>query len=154
MCECVAPGYPFVNADPTYYVANQGYPEPSSGISTGWKSMSDHLLIGLAPTAPQGRELFFHSYDTWLDLSFVIIGVMLENERVDRQTSEGTKKLAEYLRTALKNGDAEAFFRKIAKESFTGRGCKKEREMYVENMCTRMEDLIEFLIHSGGMRSV
>lgn len=72
--------------------------------------MSDHLLIGLAPTAPQGRELFFHSYDTWIDLSYVIMGVMLENGRVDMQTPEGTKKLAEYLRTALEKGDAEAFF--------------------------------------------
>lgn len=114
--------------------------------------MSDHLLIGLAPTSPKGRELFFHSFDTWIELLDVIGVALSDKEPVDTSTPEGTQKLAGYIREVLEDGRAEILFRETAKMAWTGRGCMVERKGYVDRMRWHTEDLIEFLKHSGGVR--
>src|ERR1700690_2391557 len=70
--------------------------------------MSEQIFTGLAPTAPEGRELFFNSLDSWIALHEAIQRLVVEDfPFCPEMTSESAASLADVLTETIADGTAK-----------------------------------------------
>lgn len=121
--------------------------------------MSDHLLTGLAPTSPEGRELLFWSSDTWLDLCDGMVALAPRaNFSADPGTPEGALALATLLRTALQDGSARDVFLSLPFDASDAGTTEEEilesRKRHADALVWWCEKLVRFLQASGGVDGI
>lgn len=67
--------------------------------------MSEQIFTGLAPTAPEGRELLLHSLDSWIALHEAIQRLVVEDfPFCPAMTAESAANLAQVLTESIADG--------------------------------------------------
>lgn len=124
--------------------------------------MSEQSFTGLAPTAPEGREMFFHSLDAWIALHEAIQRLIAEEfPFCPIMTEESAASLAEVLSAAVANGTAKLALTEAVAPYFDDeygdeddpRNPAQRRAGYAEYLFELLEQFISFLRTCGGCTS-
>lgn len=116
--------------------------------------MSEQIFVGLAPTTPEGKEIFFMSLDDWAGVAECILNV-IDPGFPFRPTMEAKSaiKLASTIQERLDNGACAEFFEWYADEfPESGAATAEERRAMAEWGLELMNDYVTFLKGCGGCK--
>ena len=124
--------------------------------------MSEQIFTGLAPTAPEGRELFLHSLDSWVALHEAIQRLVVEDFPFSPAlTQESAESLAEVLTATIADGTAKLaiadavapYFDDECGDEDDARGPAERRADYADYLFELLEQFVAFLKVCGGCTS-
>lgn len=124
--------------------------------------MSEQIFTGLAPTAPEGRELFLHSLDAWIALHEAIQRLVVEDfPFCPTMTPESAANLADLLTGAVADGTAKLaiadavapYFEDECADEDDERSPAERRADYADYLFELLEQFIAFLKACGGCTS-
>ena len=121
--------------------------------------MSDQLFTGLAPTAPEGKEMFFYSLDSWIAIHEAIQRLLAEEfPFCPWMTEESAESLAEVLAAAVADGTAKLAIADTVAPYFEDddddeRDPATRRADYAEYLLEQLQQFIAFLGSCGGCTS-
>lgn len=121
--------------------------------------MSEQSFIGRAPTAPEGREMYFHSLDSWIAVHEAIQRLVAEEFPFSPvMTVESATSLADVLSAAVADGTAimaledsvAPYFEEADGDDDEQRSPAERRADYAKYLFELLENFIEFLRCCGG----
>lgn len=126
--------------------------------------MSDLLLVGHAPSSPEGQEFFVHCMDWWWDIYDVIKRLLSDSYLVDvfffpdmplapptPHLSPGAAlALSHKLDEKYKSGEIELYLHDIFRENPIRIEDPEELEDGITQRLTQIREFIRFLAECGG----
>jgi hypothetical protein len=121
--------------------------------------MSEQSFIGIAPTAPEGSEMYFHSLDSWIAVHEAIQRLVAEEFPFSPvMTSESATSLADVLFGAIADGSARLALEDTVAPYFDNadgneedqRNPAERRSDYADYLFELLEQFMVFLRCCGG----
>ncbi len=120
--------------------------------------MSDQLFVGRSPKSPTGKEIFFYSFDLWIELHGCLAMLIdAEFPPYPSMDEESAEAVADMLNHRLEFGLVQAYYelevaRRSSRKAVPGkrRTLSRENREYVSLMIEQTRKYIAFLRDSGG----
>lgn len=114
--------------------------------------MSEQIFVGLAPTTPEGKQIFFMSLDDWTGVAECILNVIDPGFPFQPTVDAGSAiKLASTTQERLDSGACAGFFEWYADEfSESGTATAEERADMADWGMDLIRENVAFLEGCGG----
>jgi len=113
--------------------------------------MSDQLLLGAAPTAPEGQEMFFYCADSWYALCDAIDRLVEGFRPYQTMSAEAAESLSVILTHTRLNGRLRVAVEEAVAGLFDGNDDAAEREAsFVAHLMEQAQQFADFLAVCGG----
>jgi hypothetical protein len=113
--------------------------------------MSEQFIVGTAPTAPEGREMYFPCADSWYALCEAIDGLVKGIKPYQTMSAEAAESLAVILTHAQLSGRLRVAVEGAVSGLFDGNDDAAKREAnFAAHLMEQAQQFVDFLAACGG----